>query len=100
MSPIVWNGSARSMMRTLTPQLADSPYVSSDSTLRHAGAQQCWHNAAMYRLPRVASMTARTSRSYPFMFRWQADLPGYGSYLRIGLSLLGFGPVYISGWDT
>jgi hypothetical protein len=31
---------ARSMARTVTPRSAESPYVSSDSTLRHAGAQQ------------------------------------------------------------
>jgi hypothetical protein len=36
MSPIVWNGRAR----TVTPRLVRSRYVSSDSTLRHAGAQQ------------------------------------------------------------
>jgi hypothetical protein len=29
------------MARTATPQLVRSPYLSSDSTLRHAGAQQC-----------------------------------------------------------
>jgi hypothetical protein len=43
MSPIVWNGSARSITRTVTPQLVRSRYVSSDSTLRHASAQQCLH---------------------------------------------------------
>jgi hypothetical protein len=43
MSPIVWNGSAWSITRTVTPQLVRSRYVSSDSTLRHASAQQCLH---------------------------------------------------------
>jgi hypothetical protein len=32
-----------SMARTVTPQLAGSPYISSDGTMRHAGAQQCMH---------------------------------------------------------
>ena len=41
MSPMLWKGSARSMVRTCSAELVESPYVSSDSTLRHAGAQQC-----------------------------------------------------------
>jgi len=40
MSPMVWNGSARSMARTLPPRHRENSYVSSDSMLRHAGAQQ------------------------------------------------------------
>jgi hypothetical protein len=43
MSPKVWNGSARSMAQTVTPQLREGLYVSNDSTPRHAGAQQCMH---------------------------------------------------------
>jgi hypothetical protein len=43
--PIVWNGSSRSMVRSVTPRLLRSPYVSNDSTLRHAGAQHCWHSS-------------------------------------------------------
>jgi hypothetical protein len=39
---IVWNGSARSMARTITPPLVQSRYVSNDCTLRQASAQQCW----------------------------------------------------------
>ena len=37
MSPRVWNGSARSMARTLTPRHREISYVGSDSMLRHAG---------------------------------------------------------------
>jgi hypothetical protein len=39
-SPIVWKGSARSMARSVTPRLTESPYVSSGSTVRHASALQ------------------------------------------------------------
>jgi hypothetical protein len=31
------------MARRVTLRLLTSSYVSSDSTLRHRGAQQCWH---------------------------------------------------------
>jgi hypothetical protein len=37
--------------------LAESPYVSSDSTLRHAGAQQCWH-----RRSRIVLATLRDAK--------------------------------------
>jgi hypothetical protein len=42
MSLMVWKGSARSMARTVTPRFRESPYVSSDSTLRHASALSDW----------------------------------------------------------
>ena len=36
-------GAMRRSRPTTTPQPRESPYVSGDSTLRHAGAQQCMH---------------------------------------------------------
>ena len=38
-----WNLAEHSA--TVTPSSAESPYVSDDSTVRHAGAQQCMHSA-------------------------------------------------------
>ena len=40
------------LARTVTPQFVRSPYVSSDSTLRHAGAQQCWQRLGAKRRDR------------------------------------------------
>ncbi len=64
MSPIVWNGSARSITRTVTPQLVRSRYVSSDSTLRHASAQQCLQTAA-----RSTSIERPTQKCQPASLR-------------------------------
>lgn len=73
MSAIVSNGSARSMARTVTPRVRVSPYVSSNSTLRHAGAQECMQIAARAygdeqassKCHRVALSIIAASRSEP-----------------------------------